>query len=29
MYAMSVPWAKASETHDIADRACAYGIQEK
>jgi 2-oxoisovalerate dehydrogenase E1 component len=26
MYAMSVPWAKASKLPDIADRACAYGI---
>ena len=26
MYAMSVPWAKASTLPDIADRACAYGI---
>ncbi len=26
MYAMSVPWAKASKRPDIADRACAYGI---
>ena len=26
MYAMSVPWAKASNLPDIADRACAYGI---
>ena len=26
MYAMSVPWAKASKMPDIADRACAYGI---
>jgi 2-oxoisovalerate dehydrogenase E1 component len=26
MYAMSVPWAKASKLPDIATRACAYGI---
>jgi 2-oxoisovalerate dehydrogenase E1 component len=26
MYAMSVPWAKASKLPNIADRACAYGI---
>jgi pyruvate/2-oxoglutarate/acetoin dehydrogenase E1 component len=26
MYAMSVPWAKASKLPDIADRACAYGL---
>jgi len=26
MYAMSVPWAKASKLPDVADRACAYGI---
>ena len=26
MYAMSVPWKKASHIPDIADRACAYGI---
>jgi TPP-dependent pyruvate/acetoin dehydrogenase alpha subunit len=26
LYAMSVPWAKASKLPDIADRACAYGI---
>lgn len=26
MYAMSVPWAKASKLPDIAARACAYGI---
>jgi len=26
MYAMSVPWAKASKLQNIADRACAYGI---
>lgn len=26
MYAMSVPWAKASKLPDIANRACAYGI---
>jgi 2-oxoisovalerate dehydrogenase E1 component len=26
LYAMSVPWAKASKLLDIADRACAYGI---
>ncbi len=26
MYAMSVPWAKASKLPDAADRACAYGI---
>jgi len=26
MYAMSVPWAKASKLQDIAKRACAYGI---
>jgi 2-oxoisovalerate dehydrogenase E1 component len=26
MYAMSVPWDKASKLPDIADRACAYGI---
>jgi 2-oxoisovalerate dehydrogenase E1 component len=26
MYAMSVPWAKASKLPDIAERACAYGI---
>ena len=26
MYAMSVPWAKASKMPEIADRACAYGI---
>jgi 2-oxoisovalerate dehydrogenase E1 component len=26
MYAMSVPWAKASKLPDIASRACAYGI---
>jgi pyruvate/2-oxoglutarate/acetoin dehydrogenase E1 component/TPP-dependent pyruvate/acetoin dehydrogenase alpha subunit len=26
MYAMSVPWSKASKLPDIADRACAYGI---
>jgi len=29
MYAMSVPWAKASKLPDIADRACAYGIPGK
>lgn len=26
MYAMSVPWAKASKLPNVADRACAYGI---
>jgi pyruvate/2-oxoglutarate/acetoin dehydrogenase E1 component/TPP-dependent pyruvate/acetoin dehydrogenase alpha subunit len=26
MYAMSVPWAKASKLPDVASRACAYGI---
>ena len=26
LYAMSVPWSKASKLPDIADRACAYGI---
>src|SRR5512138_2639859 len=26
MYAMSVPWAKASKLPDVATRACAYGI---
>jgi 2-oxoisovalerate dehydrogenase E1 component len=26
LYAMSVPWAKASKLPNIADRACAYGI---
>jgi pyruvate/2-oxoglutarate/acetoin dehydrogenase E1 component/TPP-dependent pyruvate/acetoin dehydrogenase alpha subunit len=26
MYAMSVPWSKASKLPNIADRACAYGI---
>ena len=26
LYAMSVPWAKASKLANIADRACAYGI---
>jgi 2-oxoisovalerate dehydrogenase E1 component len=26
MYAMSVPWAKASKLPDISERACAYGI---
>jgi len=26
MYAMSVPWAKASKLPDVAERACAYGI---
>ena len=26
MYAMSVPWARASRLPDIGDRACAYGI---
>lgn len=26
MYAMSVPWAKASNLENVADRACAYGI---
>ena len=26
MYAMSVPWAKASKLENVADRACAYGI---
>jgi 2-oxoisovalerate dehydrogenase E1 component len=29
MYAMSVPWAKASKLPDIANRACAYGIPGK
>jgi len=26
MYAMSVPWSKASKLQNVADRACAYGI---
>ena len=26
LYAMSVPWTKASKLPDIATRACAYGI---
>jgi len=26
MYAMSVPWTKASKLQNVADRACAYGI---
>jgi pyruvate/2-oxoglutarate/acetoin dehydrogenase E1 component/TPP-dependent pyruvate/acetoin dehydrogenase alpha subunit len=29
MYAMSVPWARASKLPDIAGRACAYGIPGK
>src|SRR5512138_172785 len=29
MYAMSVPWAKASKLPNVADRACAYGIPGK